>query len=175
MPEKTEKLLIPMNTDPHSGNAKSKGSLGEHWHLLVFDVGNYTWEHYNSIKKGELGKQCKDDANRMAMYCMKHINLWLQAHGRVRCSNVNFENLPGVPDQGAYPDCMLYTCYWIKRSVKPTINKSQSVLKKADMIEKMQARRVGMAYKLLTASGDEESWGEFSNSEYLSNCLLGTD
>ncbi|KAI3872396.1 hypothetical protein MKX03_018971, partial [Papaver bracteatum] len=48
MHTKTQKIIIPMNMP-----AKGK-SEGLHWHLLVYDIENYQWEHYNSLKEGEI-------------------------------------------------------------------------------------------------------------------------
>ncbi|RZC69222.1 hypothetical protein C5167_032374 [Papaver somniferum] len=39
MPDMTEKIIIPMNCDPNGG--KYEGPIGEHWHLLVYDINNY--------------------------------------------------------------------------------------------------------------------------------------
>ncbi|KAI3835655.1 hypothetical protein MKX03_015258, partial [Papaver bracteatum] len=49
MHTKTQKIIIPMNL---SAEGKSEGHMGLHWHLLVYDIKNYQWEHYNSLKEG---------------------------------------------------------------------------------------------------------------------------
>lgn len=54
MENKTKKLLIPMNYDIKIGKARAKGLVGDHWHLLVLDVGKQHWEHYNSRIRGKL-------------------------------------------------------------------------------------------------------------------------
>lgn len=74
MENKTKKLLIPMNYDIKIGKARAKGLVGDHWHLLVLDVGKQHWEHYNSRIRGKLGKQCGIGAGNMADYCMAYIN-----------------------------------------------------------------------------------------------------
>ncbi|RZC88938.1 hypothetical protein C5167_030631 [Papaver somniferum] len=64
-----------------------------------------------------------------------------------------------------YRCCLLYTCYWIKRSIKP---KANTDFNRTEIMNKMQLKRVDMAFKLLTATGEnEESWGEFTNDDYL--------
>ncbi|KAI3844703.1 hypothetical protein MKX03_023341 [Papaver bracteatum] len=153
------------------GEGKSNESMGLHWHLLVSDIGDYQWEHYNSIKKGEIGERCSTNARIMETYCKPHIDKWLVKHGQPRGKDLSIEQMK-VPDQGAHPDCLLNTCYWIKRSCKPLVLKSQHLVLKNEMIKKMQQWRYRMACKLLDDKKDGVSWGETTNEEFLNNRLI---
>lgn len=161
MDPNTNKLIIFLN----SGN-KDRNSLGEHWHLLVYVVDQSEWHHYNSVRANRFGKECGEDARKMMQYCTPHINKWCRKNKKPCKARPKFVTMD-VPEQGSYPDCLLYICYWFKRIVKAD-EKDKLIKDPQQMKAKMQEWRLDMAHKLLTASHPEESWNELTTMEYLS-------
>ncbi|MCL7042972.1 hypothetical protein MKW94_005652 [Papaver nudicaule] len=154
MGSNTEKLIIPINTSKAIVNGQIQ-VIGEHWHLLVYVVDTCEWQHFNSVRSNTYKSKYLEDAKNMADYCQPHINKWCQKNNRRQNinSDVNFTSME-VPEQGCNPDCLLYLCYWFKRSVKPS---KPMITDPQYLMEVMQNRRVTMAYKLLTAKYPEKS------------------
>lgn len=157
MDERTEKLIIPMNTL----HRREGISPIEQWHLLVFDINQCKWQSYNSCREGSIGEQCLKECKIIARRCKGRINNWLEAnHREVRLNNWSVE-VQRVSQQRT-PDSLLFMCNWIKRCCK-RIN----LLEPPDLyVQKfLQQKKIDLAYKLLTASNPESSWGVDTNFE----------
>ncbi|MCL7038488.1 hypothetical protein MKW94_005916 [Papaver nudicaule] len=151
-----KKLIIPINTSKAIVNGEIQ-EIGMHWHLLVYVVETCEWQHFNSVRSNTYKSKYLEDAKNMADYYQPHINKWCKKNNRRQNINsvVNFTSME-VPEQGSDPDCLLYLCYWFKRSVKPS---KPMIADPEGLKELMNNRRVTVAYKLLTAKYPEKSWG----------------
>lgn len=166
----TEKLIIPINTQFHP--TWTRGA--EQWHLLIFDIKNNKWEHYNSDQNGQVGERCVKDSKTMATYCKQPLNTWLANQQRRAEVDCTFIDVKGVAQPRTFyeeccPDSLLYMCNWIKLNCQA--NPGRGCL--AGGLTLKKKRRVDMAYKLLNASHPEYSWGRFSNFEFLNNLAGG--
>lgn len=151
MHERTEKLIIPMNTLYRRVDGLYSV---EQWHLLVFDINQCKWLSYNSNRGGPIGEQCLKECKRIARCCKAPINQWLEAnHREVRLNNYSVE-VQHVARQGT-PDSLLFMCNWMKRCCKRVNNPEMPEFYLSVV---MQKKRIKLAYKLLTAKNPESSW-----------------
>ncbi|KAI3907205.1 hypothetical protein MKX01_020563 [Papaver californicum] len=120
--ENLDFLLIPMNrsSDPTLS--------GHHWTLLVLDVKRREWQFLNSMV-GEVEDPCFKDAEKMAASIKPMTNKQLI----VRLQGAEVIQIV-CPQQGSFPDCLLFTCYFMKRYAKEDSKSIEMDSKKAGEI-----------------------------------------
>ncbi|KAI3923672.1 hypothetical protein MKW98_011302, partial [Papaver atlanticum] len=100
-------LLILMNISENPIDS------GHHWTLLVLDVKRREWQFLNSMVGDNVANPFLKYAQRMELFITPMVNTQLL----VPIDNPVIHPI-ACPQQGPKPDCLLFTCYVMKRYAK---------------------------------------------------------
>ncbi|KAI3846710.1 hypothetical protein MKX03_021002, partial [Papaver bracteatum] len=128
-------LFIPMNIsmDPRAS--------GHHWTLLVLDVKCREWRFLNSLVGSSVEDPCLQDARKMASFITPIVN----THLVVTIDKLKVHQF-SCPHQGPKPDCLLFTCYLMKRYAKSNKSIEMDDKKAREICREMRHK---MAAKML--------------------------
>lgn len=154
MPENLEVLVIPIN------HSTDQTRMGLHWSLLNFDFEAKEWKWYNSLHS-ENEQSYKDDAKKLADVVQVELNKKraLKGHPPIEEHELNIMT---CPSQGINPDCLIYTCYFMKRSMKTTKGMEKGQQRAEDICQQMRSKLVA---KMLTKVGWYEKVWDIAKDE----------